>query len=512
MFGPKNGVPALAAGRLQRWALHLSSYNYTIEFRPTKAHANADGLSRLPLPANTDGECLSEVSLYNVSQINTVSVSVVDLCKATRSDPLLSKVYYYLQRGWPKTCPDALKPFWSRRTELSIEEGCILWGIRVLVPKKLQSRVLEMLHEGHMGVFRVKQVSRSHVWWPCIDKDIEQLIKSCKSCQQDQRAPVAAPLHPWIWPSKPWTRIHLDFAGSFMNKTFLIAVDAFSKWPEIIDTSSTTATNTIKVLREIFSRHGLPEKIVSDNGPQFISAEFSEFCKVNGIKHFRVAPYHPASNGLAEHMVQTFKQSMHRSNNDGIPFPQRIVNFLLMYRTTPHCITNIAPCELLMGRALRTRLDVLRPNLESKVCLEQTKQKQSHDQHSKLRNFKPGDTVWIRDFRGTDKWRSGVVIECLGPVSYMVEVQDGSVHKSHVDHIHDRVDNSSVPTSLSTSQSSEESPLVTFPVEHSDSSQQSPPTASTQNSTSSSSVVTPSNTAVRRNPARDRKPPKRFQN
>ena len=296
-----------------------------------------------------------------------------------------------------------------------------------------------------------------------------------------------------------------------MNKTFLIAVDAFSKWPEIIDMSSTTATNTIKVLREIFSRHGLPEQIVSDNGPQFISAEFSEFCKVNGIKHFRVAPYHPASNGLAERMVQTLKQSMRRSNNDGIPFPQRLVNFLLMYRTHPHCTTNIAPCELLMGRALRTRLDVLRPNLESKVCLEQTKQKQSHDQHSKLRNFKPDDTVWIRDFHGTDKWRSGIVIECLGPVSYMVEVQDGSVHKRHVDHIHDRVDNSSVPTSLSTTQSSEESPLVTFPVEHSDSSQQSPPTASTQNSTSSS-VVTRSNTAVRRNPARDRKPPKRFQN
>ena len=165
LFGPKNGVPALAAGRLQRCELYLSSYNYTIEFRPTKAHANVDGLSRLPLPANTDGEwtCLSEVSLYNVSQINTVSVSVVDLCKATQSDPLLSKVYYYLQRGWPKTCPDSLKPFWSCRTELSIEEGCILWGIRVLVPKKLQSRVLEMLHEGHVGVVRVKQVARSHV-------------------------------------------------------------------------------------------------------------------------------------------------------------------------------------------------------------------------------------------------------------------------------------------------------------------------------------------------------------
>ena len=521
LFGPKNGVPALAAGRLQRWALFLSSYNYTIEFRPTKAHANADGLSRLPLPTQDDGESLSEVSVFNVSQINTLSVSVIDLCKATRSDPVLGKVYYYLQKGWPRLCPDLLKPFWSRRNELSVEEGCILWGVRVLVPKKLQPAVLEMLHEGHTGVVRVKQIARSHVWWPCIDKDIENLVKACTSCQQDQRAPVAAPLHPWIWPSKPWVRVHLDFAGPFMGKTFLITVDAFSKWPEIIEMSSTTATNTIKVLRDIFSRHGLPEQLVSDNGPQFISSEFSEFCKINGVKHFRVAPYHPASNGLAERMVQTFKQSMRRSINDGIPFQQRLANFLLTYRTTPHATTNIAPCELLMGRALRTRLDLLRPNLEMKVCSEQAKQKQRHDERSKVRNFKPGDTVWIRDFRGTTKWISGVIVQNVGPVSYMIQLQDGTVHKRHLDHIHQKVDNPSAPTSSSNaSQATEESPLVTYPVEllptdsESSQSEQSQSTISAQNNTDLSTAASSSETrttAPRRNPPRNRKPPRRFQ-
>ena len=196
----------------------------------------------------------------------------------------------------------------------------------MLVPKSLQPRVLEMLHEGYMGIVRVKQVTCSHVWWPCIDKDVEQLVKSCKRCQQDQKAPVAAPLHPWIWPSKPWVREHLDFAGPFMGKIFLIVVDAYSKWPEIIDMSSTTDTNTInlKVLRDCFSPHGLPKQLFSDNGRQFSSAEFAEFCKFNGIKHFRVVPYH-------EHMVQTFKQAMHRSNNDGILFPQRLSNFFLPY-------------------------------------------------------------------------------------------------------------------------------------------------------------------------------------
>ena len=95
-----------------------------------------------------------------------------------------------------------------------------------------------------------------------------------------------------------------------MNRNFLIAVDAFSKWTEIIEMTSTTAANTIKVLWDMFARYGLPEQLVSDNGPQFVSSEFFEFCKSNRIKYYRVAPYHLASNGLAEHMVQSFKQSM----------------------------------------------------------------------------------------------------------------------------------------------------------------------------------------------------------
>ena len=148
LFGPKSGVPALAAGRLQRWALFLSSYDYEIEFRNTKAHANVDSL---PLPAQENGECMSEVSVFNVARINTVSVSVTELCKATRSDPVLSKVYQCLQRGWPTQINSMLKPYWTRRTELFIEEGCIMWDARVVIPKKLQSAVLKMLHEGHVA-------------------------------------------------------------------------------------------------------------------------------------------------------------------------------------------------------------------------------------------------------------------------------------------------------------------------------------------------------------------------
>ena len=164
LFGPKSEMSALVAGRLQRWALFLSSYDYKIEFRTTKAHSNTDSMSRLPLSATETGECLSEVSVFNVAQINTVAVSVTQLYKATHSDPALSKVYQCLQKGWPRQINNMLKPYWTRQTELSIEEGCIMWGARVVIPKKLQAAVLEMLHEGHVGMVRVKRIARSYTW------------------------------------------------------------------------------------------------------------------------------------------------------------------------------------------------------------------------------------------------------------------------------------------------------------------------------------------------------------
>ena len=157
------------------------------------------------------------------------------------------------------------------------------WGIRVIVPESLQAKVLRSLHQNHPGITRMKAIARSYFWWSGLDKAVEALAKSCSSCQVLQAAPAAAPLHPWIWPDAPWKRIHVDFAGPFLGKMFFIVVDAHSKWPEVIVMSSTTTQHTIKSLRSIFSRFGLPEQLVSDNGPQFTSDEFAEFMRGNGI-------------------------------------------------------------------------------------------------------------------------------------------------------------------------------------------------------------------------------------
>ena len=203
-----------------------------------------------------------------------------------------------------------------------------------------------------------------------MDQEIKELVKGCTQCQSVRNAPVVAPLHPWLWPTKPWKRVHIDFAGPLRGHSYLILVDAHSKWPEVIDMkSNTTSAATIKELRQTFARFGLPEQLVSNNGPQFVSAEFTQFLKSNGVIHIKLAPYHPSTNGIAKRFVQSLKRAM--LTNESLPMEQRLATFLLQYHTTVHATTNATPCMLLMNRQVRTRLDLLRPNIETQVANKQ---------------------------------------------------------------------------------------------------------------------------------------------
>ncbi|KAL5500514.1 hypothetical protein EMCRGX_G012092, partial [Ephydatia muelleri] len=299
LLGPTSGIPTLAAARLQRWALILSAYSYDLEFRPTQRHSNADGLSRLPVVSKDrdDSSDVPETAIFNISQVHSLPVTAMQLQRATRRDPILSKVFLLMQQGWPGVVSDDLKPYQSRQAELGTEGGCLLWGIRVVVPQALQSKVLGELHKNHPGVVRMKALARSYVWWPGLDNDIEHHVKNCQPCQTVRNSPPSAPLHPWLWPTRPWQRVHVDFAGPFQGKMFLLVVDAHSKWPEVVNMTTTSAQCTIEELRRMFASYGIPEQLVSDNGPQFVSGCFEEFMKMNGVKHIKCTPYHPSSNG-----------------------------------------------------------------------------------------------------------------------------------------------------------------------------------------------------------------------
>ena len=438
LFNESKGISQMASSRIQRWALTLGAYHYTIRYKPGSTLSNADALSRLPRSLTTSGDVLPGDLVHLLEHLSTTSVKAENIKEWTAKDPVLSQVKRYTSLGWPDTLlGDEFKPYQSRSHELSILNGCVLRGSRVVVPPQGRKAVLDELHDTHPGTNRMKALARSYVWWPKMDQEIETLVKSCTTCQESRSAPSAAPLHPWQWPSQPWSRLHLDFAGPYMGQMFLVIVDAHSKWLDTHIMSSITSSKTIEVLRTVFATHGLPQKIVTDNGPSFTSQEFREFMSANGIKHITSSPYHPSTNGLAERSVQTVKQGIKRTKGSSIQ--ERLSKFLFNYRITPHTTTGVAPCELLMKRRLRSRLDLLHPELSTRVESQQEKQADAHNNSQPLRSFDVHAKVYVKNHTGTTpRWLAGVVTKVTGPLSYVVRLQDGKIVRRHVDHIKKR--------------------------------------------------------------------------
>lgn len=442
LLGPHAGIPPLAASRMQRWALLLSGHDYDIKYRRSELHGNADGLSRLPLPVARP--MTRQNDIFYFQQVSDTPVTAKQVRHATRNDPVLSAVMEAITKGRRISNTADSKPYLARQQELSAQSGCLLWGRRVVIPPSLQSPMLKQLHVGHCGIVRMKELARSYFWWPGLDKQIEDNAGRCTTCQPGRNAPQPAPVHPWEWPAEPWQRIHIDFAGPFEDRMFLVVVDAHSKWPDVAIMRSTTTGKTIERLEEMFSRYGIPEQLVSDNGPQLVSEEMEAFLKMNGIQHIKSAPYHPSTNGLAERFVQTLKHSLKASVSQG-SLHQRLHSFLLTYRNTPHSTTKASPAELLLKRALRTQLDCIRPPSRGQI-VQSSQQEQSRRRSGTPRSFHIGDPVLARNYLRGPKWVPAVIVAITGPLSYQVRTNNDAVWRRHTDQLLARKGPASEPT------------------------------------------------------------------
>eukprot|EP00731_Ephydatia_muelleri_P031380 Em0022g894a len=212
-------------------------------------------------------------------------------------------------------------------------------------------------------------------------------------------------------------------------------VDAHSKWLEAAVVSSTSSQQVIRVLRQVFSCHGLPEVLVSDNGTAFTSTEFQTFVQRNGFRHIRSAPYHPATNGLAERAVQTVKNALRKTSGD---IDTCLSRFLFQYRLTPSSTTGRSLAELLLGRKPCSHLDFIFPAVERHVTKNQERQKENHDMHTRQRSFQVGEEVHALNHRGM-QWIPGKVTAVMGPLTLIVTLDDGTETRYHVDHVKERI-------------------------------------------------------------------------
>ena len=318
---------------------------------------------------DVDSVCLVRTISRQINPDNPLLV-----VRETAKDPILSQLMRFVKEGWPHAFSEELKDFKKLEKSLSTENGCVFYGLRVIIPSTLRNHILKLLHLGHFGMQRMKQLARSTVYWPRIDFDIENLCRKCTSCGQFQNKPDKPSIHPWMMPEKPWSRLHLDHAINFLGRNWLVLVDAYSKYPCIHPTTSTSSKSTTAILEQEFAHFGYPHTLVTDNATTFMSQEFQAWCKQRGIVHLTGAPYHPATNGAAERLIQSFKQALRKSS---LPPKEALQEFLMQYRRIPFA-SGLSPSELLNGRRIRTKIDTLVPSIPHLLQGRQSRQASKH--------------------------------------------------------------------------------------------------------------------------------------
>ena len=261
-WGGGKELPTMVTGRVKRWALILSTYEYEFLYLPGSEIPHADAMSRLPIKAtgedNREIPIPSEIIFMLKEMAGSVGIKETQM--ATKNDEELQRIWRYIERGWPEKepVPTQLKSYFRRKEELAIESGLIMWGPRVVVSLEKQKGILTILHEGHPGISRMKGLARSYYWWPSLDVDIEAIVRECSGCQA-VRNHSSCTYDAWPEAKTSWQRLHVDFAGPFLGKMFLIMVDAHSKWIEVIPMLIVTSKRTTEEMDNVFITHGIPQ-------------------------------------------------------------------------------------------------------------------------------------------------------------------------------------------------------------------------------------------------------------
>lgn len=341
----------------------------------------------------------------------------------------------YCEEGWPgyehPSIDVVTRPFWQIREELSLCQGLLMRGNRLVIPTVLRAEMLQRIHEGHQGILKCRERVRSSIWWPGINRETEDLVKSCPVCVKN-RHDQAEPLRPTKFPDRPWKMLGTDLFH-LKKDNYLLVVDYFSRYFEIAKLKDTTSQSIVNHLKSIFARHGIPDTLVSDNGPQYSSSVFQTFSKDYGFRHQTSSPHYPQGNGEAERAVQTVKRLIRNATDPYLA--------LLAYRATP-LKNGSSPAELLMGRKLRTTLPENPrnyypkwPDLERVRQVEEQYRQNQKFNFDKARRARPlsqlnaGETVWVK---GEGGGTTGTVIDKTqqSDRSYIIETDNGAIRRN----------------------------------------------------------------------------------
>ncbi len=395
------------SARIERWVLRLQPYAFKIQYKQGSENP-ADYLSRHPFQhGEKQQEKLAEEYVKFLTQHSVPkAMTLEEIVEATKSDKTLQRLAAAIRLDmWDADC---LKPYRLIKDELAVgSQGVILRGSRIVIPASLQNKAVEIAHECHQGLSKTKALLREKVWFPGIDELAQKMLDSCIACQAAGRPAPPEPLHLQEMPTKPWEKLHADSYRPLPSGDYLLVViDRYSRFPEVEIIKSTRASVVIPKLEKIFSVHGFPDILKTDNGPPFSGNDFQKYLKTLGIKHELSTPYWPQANGEVERFNQPLGKALQTAVSEGKVWKQELYRFLLQYRTTPHSTTKVAPCELLFNRSVKGKF----PSLTKNRVLN--KHKEARDNETKSQNYqkeyadkrrnakeseiKVGDTVLVK--------------------------------------------------------------------------------------------------------------------
>ena len=443
----------LAPPRLQRILLTLQRYDLNVMYKPGKEMFLADHLSRAYLPESTE-DIVPDLTINSLltSYLPVSPEMYRKLQGETSKDRELQTLQDVVLEGWPDTKEEIVTeilPYWNFRDEISCVDGLLYKNHKLIIPKAMRPEMLKIVHKSHLGIVKSKSLARDILHWPGMATDIENTIKRCTVCAETPRGNPKEPLVVTELPDRPWSVISADLF-EFRGNHYLVSVDNYSKWPELAKLDNLSSSNTISYLKGQMSRYGIPDRVQTDNGPQFACDEFKRFSSEYGFEHVTSSPRFPQSNGQAERTVQTVKNLIRKAED---PF-----RALLDYRNTPIDGLEMSPAQMFLGRRLKTDLPTTTPLLEQtktnkaelKLRMQtlQVKAKHNYDKHAgrELKPLHEGDKVLIQN---ENKWIPGEIQnKHASPRSYVVKANNGRRYRRNRRHIRPTSANFEKPLSV----------------------------------------------------------------
>ena len=428
---------ANAPRRLQGMILKTQAYDITVRYKRGKEMYLADTLSRAYIPSSENNQ--GDIETVNMVQFLLIrDERLKKLKEETRLDKTLQKLTTISINGWPEykqEVPVELLPYYGFRDEITIQDGLLFRGERVIVPSSLRPEMKQAVHSTHIGMEGCLKRARESLYWPGMNSEIRQFIKQCQTCQtfQPDQAKETLMSHPL--PSRPWEKVGTDIF-QHDDKHYLVTVDYLTGFMEIDRLENLTSQQVIRKLKGHFARYGIPCTVVSDNGTQFTSESFTKFAHNWDFEHQTSSPHHPQSNGKAESAVKKAKSLLNKNKDD------QFLALLNMRNTPNH--TGTSPAHAFFNRRTRTLLpttpNLLTQNNKTDYRLKLLHKQEQVEEYSNkrakdLKTLSSGDQVTLKPFGlSSKKWTRGIVTKQLSNRSYEVE-SNGAIYRRNRVHL-----------------------------------------------------------------------------